>query len=92
MGCLPPGAAAATSDASIHSKPFLNICGRNHWNTHTQNIKSHWNRVKSKFKRMKGVHEDMLSSYLDDFLWRERHGTCYAEALQNIAEALQNML
>jgi len=41
---------------------------------------------------MKGVHEDMLSSYLDDFLWRERHGTCYAEALQNIAEALQNML
>jgi hypothetical protein len=41
---------------------------------HTQNVESYWNRVKGKFKRMKGVHEDMLPSYLDEFMWRERHG------------------
>ena len=35
---------------------------------HTQNIESYWNRVKTKFKRMKGVHEQMLSSYLDEFI------------------------
>ena len=43
--------------------------------THTQNVESYWNRVKTKFKRMKGVHESMLGSYMDEFMWRERHGT-----------------
>ena len=38
---------------------------------HTQNVESYWNRVRGKFKRMKGVHEDMLPSYLDEFMWRE---------------------
>jgi len=52
--------------------------------THTQNIESYWNRVKTKFKRMKGVHEDMMSSYLDEFMWRERHGASYSDAMQNI--------
>ena len=41
---------------------------------HTQNVESYWNRVKTKFKRMKGVHHDMLTSYMDEFMWRERHG------------------
>ena len=31
---------------------------------------SYWNWVKTKFKRMKGVHENMLPSYLDEFMWR----------------------
>ena len=35
---------------------------------HTQNVESYWNRVKRKFKRMKGVHEDMLDSYIDEFM------------------------
>ena len=43
--------------------------------THTQNVESYWNRVKTKFKRMKGVHESMLGSYMDEFMWQERHGT-----------------
>ena len=42
---------------------------------HTQHAKSYWNRVKTKFKRMKGVHESMVPSYLDEFMWRERHGS-----------------
>ena len=51
---------------------------------HTQNVESYWNRVKTKFKRMKGVHEQMLSSYLDEFMWRERHGRTASAALQSL--------
>ena len=63
-----------------HSITFINHTT----GTHTQNIESYWNRVKTKFKRMKGVHEEMLSSYLDEFMWRERHGSTYSTAMQNI--------
>ena len=43
----------------------------------TQNIESYWNRVKTKFKCMKGIHNTMLSSYMyvDEFMQRERHGS-----------------
>ena len=51
---------------------------------HTQNVESYWNRVKTKFKAMKGVHRSMLSSYIDEFMWRERHGTGASTALTNI--------
>lgn len=51
---------------------------------HTQNIESYWNRVKTKFKRMKGVHEQMLESYLDEFMWRERHGRTASTAMNSL--------
>ena len=51
---------------SLHFVPTMGV--------HTQNVESYWNRVKTKFKRMKGVQETMLASYLDEFMWRERHG------------------
>lgn len=51
---------------------------------HTQHIESYWNRVKTKFKRMKGVHEEMLSSYMDEFMYRERHGTSPSATFNNI--------
>jgi len=35
---------------------------------YTQNAESYWNRVKTKIKRMKGVHELLLSSYLEEFM------------------------
>ena len=53
-----------------HSIEFVNPST----GVHTQNIESYWNRVKTKFKRMKGVQCTMMSSYLDEFMWRERHG------------------
>ena len=51
---------------------------------HTQNIESYWSRVKRKFKAMKGVHESMLNSYIDEFMWRERHGSTASTALVNL--------
>ena len=51
---------------------------------HTQHAKSYWNRVKTKFKWMKGVHENMLPSYLDEFMWWERHGSTASTALSSL--------
>ena len=63
-----------------HSITFINpVTG-----THTQNIESHWNRIKTKFKRMKGCHANQLPSYLDEFMWRERHGATRRVEFQNI--------
>ena len=46
---------------------------------HTQNVESYWNRVKTKFKRMKGVSSNQLALHLDEFMWRERHGSLQGE-------------
>ena len=51
---------------------------------HTQNIESYWSNAKSKLKRMKGCHAHQLPSYLDKFMWRERHGKSRQQALDNI--------
>ena len=54
-----------------HSIEFVNsVTG-----VHTQNIESYWNRIKIKLKRMWGVTEQQLPSYLDEFMWRERLST-----------------
>ena len=52
--------------------------------THTQNIESYWNRIKSKIKRMKGCTAGQLPSYLDEYMWKERHGTICRETFHNI--------
>ena len=40
-----------------------------------QHVESYWNRIKTKLKRMKGCHAKQLPSYLDEFMWCERHHT-----------------
>ena len=72
--------SVATHNTVNHSLHFVDPAT----GVHTQNVESYWNRVKGKFKRMKGVHEDMLSSYLDEFMWRERHGRTASTALNNL--------
>ena len=54
-----------------HSVMFVNQTT----GVHTQHVESHWVRIKKKLKRMKGCHAHQLPSYLDEFMWRERHGT-----------------
>ena len=56
-----------------HSVTFINPTT----GTHTQRIESYWNRTKIKLKRMRGCHADQLPSYLDEFMWRERHSPIF---------------
>ena len=53
-----------------HSLKFVNSTT----GVHTQNVESYWNCVKIRLKRMRGCHESQLSSYLDEFMYRERFG------------------
>ena len=50
----------------------------------TQTVESYWNRVKTKFKRMKGISSQQLPLHLDEFLWRERYGTTAGEVFTNV--------
>ena len=49
-----------------------------------------WKNAKIKFKRMCGVHGDQLDSYLDEYMWRNRHPN-RAEHLNRILEAISQM-
>ena len=79
MGCVQENPTAPTCYSAPDGQLVNPTTG-----VHTQNVESYWNRVKTKFKRMKGVQESMLSSYLDEFMWRERHGRTGSTALQNL--------
>ena len=73
---LPP----VQSHSSVnHSIEFVDSSG-----VHTNHIESYWNRVKIKIKRMRGCHRSMLTSYLDEFMWRERYGKTSEDVLTNI--------
>ena len=63
-----------------HSVEFVNSAT----GTHTQNVESYWNRSKTKIKRMKGYHAEMLPSYLDEFMRRERHGKMASAAFASL--------
>ena len=76
---LPTVAAHQTVN---HSLEFVNSTT----GAHTQNVESYWNRSKTKIKRMKGCHQHMLPSYLDKFMWRERHGRTASQALNSIIQ------
>jgi transposase-like protein len=60
--------------------------------THTQHVESYWNRVKTKFKRMKGCHEEKLTSYLDEFMWRERFGATAIAAFDSLIGDITSIL
>lgn len=77
VGSLPNVAAHETVN---HSIEFVNSTT----GTHTQSIESYWNRSKLKLKRMRGCHATELPSYLDEFMWRERHGTTAGAAFTSI--------
>ena len=74
---IPNVAAHATVNHSLH---FVDL----QTGVRTQNIESYWNRVKYRFKHMKGVHLHQLASHLDEFMWRESHGQTTSLAFENI--------
>ena len=76
VAALPNVAAHNTVN---HSIEFVTPTG-----IHTQNIESYWSRCKRKLKRMKGCHASELAGYLDEFMWRERHGKTAGDAFCNI--------
>ena len=69
----------ASHETVNHSVEFVSPTG-----VHTENIEGYWSRVKHKFKRMKGCHSSELTSYIDEFMWRERHGKTAGEAFRHI--------
>lgn len=72
--------SVATHETVNHSVTFVDpVTG-----AHTQNIESYWSRAKVKLKRMKGCHGHQLPSYLDEFMWRERHGTTSRNAFHSM--------
>ena len=72
--------AVSTHEVVNHSLHFVGPAA----GVHTQTVESYWNRVKTKLKRMKGCDGDQLPSYLDKFMWRERHGKTGHEALHDM--------
>lgn len=66
-----------------HSVQFVSPTG-----VYTQNVESYWNRVKVKLKRMRGCAAKEVSSYLDEFMWRERFGKTPQEAMDGIIQAI----
>lgn len=51
------------------------ICFKNKLTgVHTNHVESYWSRAKRKFKYMFGTNSEIIPSYLDEFMWRERFG------------------
>ena len=72
VGQLPNVARHGIMNHSLHFvDPVTNI--------HTQHIESYWNRVKIKFKKMRGADNNQLPSYR-----RERYGTDADSCLDNL--------
>ena len=67
--------SVASHGSVNHSITFVNPTT----GVHTPNIESYLERVKLKFKCLKGCHAHQISSYLDEFMWRERHAPCTTE-------------
>ena len=77
VSTLPTVSSHHTVNHSLHFKdPVTGV--------HTEHIESYWNRVKTKLKRMRGCHRHQLPSYLDEFMWFERHGTTLRQAFDSI--------
>jgi len=68
-----------------HSRHFVDpISG-----VHTQAIESAWNRIKYRFKQLKGVRREHLKEYLDEFMWKSQNKQ---DILLNTISILQEYL
>lgn len=53
---------------------------------HTNNVEALWSRCKKRFKQMNGTADDLVSSYIDEFMWRQFYGSTSSEAFDNILQ------
>ena len=56
-------------DVVVHQRNFVDP---NDLDVHTQNIENSWMRAKKKLRRQHGMSSELFSSYLAEFLWRNR--------------------
>ncbi len=54
----------------IHERNFVNPLDND---IHTQNIENLWMRDKRKLRQQIGTHEDLFTSHLHEFMWRQRY-------------------
>ena len=56
----------------------------------TNRVECYWKNAKRRFKAMLGVHNSMLPSHLDEFMWREIHGkdptTCFNNFIDHLSQ------
>ena len=57
---------AVTGLAHCHRKFFAFVSPNG---VHTNGVENLWRCAKDKFKRMKGTSDELIASYLDEFLW-----------------------
>ena len=55
----------------------------------TNHIEAMRKNCNHKFKVMHGIHTTMVSSHLDEFMWRQRYGQNHLDAFNNILEAIR---
>ena len=55
---------------------------------HTNGVEAYWSRAKKKIKEVYGSRLEMIPSYLDEFLWRERNAHAGPETFQNMLNVI----
>jgi len=70
-----------TDEIVNHSVNFVDV----NTSVHIQTIVSYWNKHRSYIKAMRGCRRNLLNSYLQEFMWRERFST---NVLENLCEQI----
>jgi len=70
-----------TDEIVNHSVNFVDV----NTSVHIESIVSYWNKHRSFIKAMRGCRRNLLNSYLQEFMWRERFST---NVLENLCEQI----
>ena len=77
IGQMGLGYVHRTVNHSRHFRdPVTGVC--------TNHVEAYWSAIKAKFKAMHGTTVHMLTSHLDEHVWRERYGKTSEMAVNNL--------